>query len=142
MSKWIVDVTLTSCFTVEVEADGWGEARAAAAREAPPGEVQTVSSAMPRQQLGEPWVHGGRWYMDRPQQPSDVIVFKRAHGHTFTEADIGQLAARLAAVGLDVLDSWNGAGCSTASFRCGGRNGDEEMSEERLAVFQAPRPYT
>lgn len=87
-------------------------------------------------QTGEPWVDV-YWY--DLHGPGDIVVGKRSIGNEFTAEDVELLDRRLRSLGLTVLDNWNGEGCDTVSFRCGGRKGREAFTAEQQAVLNAPR---
>lgn len=136
MPRWIVGVRETRVRDVEVEASNY-DAAVLAGEEAGAGASGHVT-ATPIRQLGEPWVTGG-WY--DLHGPSDVAVFNPSHGNLFTEADVAGLRGRLEKLGLAIVDSWNGAGRSTVSFKCGGRRGGDKFTKAQLATLLAPRDW-
>lgn len=89
-------------------------------------------------QIGEPWAYSHGWYMDR-EKPSDIIVVERSEGDRFKASDIRILRRRIVKLGFPVLDSWNGAGCATVSFRCSGRRGLKALTKSQLSILVAPR---
>lgn len=148
MSKWEVGYRLSlNAVKTEVDADTYSEALTAA-REAGEADAKSLGltdvsiEADVIRQTGEPWVvagiGGGPWY--DLHGPGDVIVLSRAHGNAFTQAQVDLLGERLAAMGLAVVASWNGAGTNQVSFRCRGRDGEGPMSEEHVKALLAPIP--
>lgn len=146
MAKWTVEITITRVVLRTVDARDWSEARHASALAGerlfaaqPPEKGETRwFSVDPKVQIGEPWVHA--YWIDMHGKPGDVVLAKRAHGHVFSRADIRILRARLAKLGLEVVDHWNGAGYTEGSFKCTGRrNRRRDFSRRELAVLVAPR---
>lgn len=151
MPRWKVRVRRIETSVVEVEADDYFDAASMAkglvcGATLPLGtDVVQISDgslvdadADVIAQLGEPWVAfptGGGWY----SSADDVVVLKRAVGNRFTAEDVALLQSRIESTGLEVIDSWNGDGYSTVSFRCKGRLGTEDMSAEHEAIILAPR---
>jgi len=134
--RWRVRVLLQHEF--EVDAVDWIEAHDLAKTQSlPEGSFITRSSCEVLSQEGEPWASGG-WY--DLHGPGDVIVIERAHGHCFTARDIELLTRRLTALGLRVLEHWNGEGTRTVTFRCSGRQDNGPMSAPHAAALLAPRP--
>ena len=137
--KWIIAVRQQRHYKIEVEADSYEAALNAgyiAAQE--PNSTEFKYLADPIQQLGEPWLKFGEWY--DLHGPGDVIVCERAIGNAFTKSDIDIIRSRLESLGLKVVDAWNGDGCSTSSFRCTGRVGTKQFTDEQLKILHAPRP--
>jgi hypothetical protein len=133
MAKWIVEVKKIERYTVEVEADDYSTARAAALAAPRPADVTVSVSATPRRQIGEPWLCRVE-YLDEVQ----VAVFGRAFGHEFTQADVDLLWRRLERLTYVVRDSWNGVGRDTVSFRIDGKATEDFTADER-ALLTAPR---
>lgn len=146
MSKWRVEVIEHARYesTVEVEANDWSSARDAAfakVQESPHALGSVWFDTRPQGviQLGEPWAKSYGWYMDGGV-PSDIIVAQRSCGNAFTAEDVLILRARIEALGFGVVDSWNGAGTDTVSFRCTGRKGFTDLTAKQIAALVAPRP--
>lgn len=137
MSTWKVEVRFVGHQTVEVEAGSYDEACRAALRESDVSKADLTAYPENLVQQGEPWLRFGEWY--DLHRPAPVMVFERAHGHTFEETDVTILRDRLGKIGLMVVDEWNGEGCNTVSFRCNGRRSDEQINEEERAALHAPR---
>jgi len=135
--KYSAKVSVTRRYAVEVEAEDSSQARSlaiASAVDSTGGKVTDTGVSLT--QLGEPWAYSHGWCGGLP---NDVIVVNRSLGNDFSHADIGLLKDRLIAMGLKVVDDWNGAGCSSVSFRCTGRKGTDKFTAEELAALLAPR---
>lgn len=138
MARWIVGITVERRYNVEVEAEGYGDARDTAAALPVDDSIEPSIGVDPLQRLGEPWAESHGWY--DLHGPDDIVVVERSYGHRFDEQDIEILSERLTAIGLKVRDHWNGVGCSQVSFRCSSRRGTRRMSKKHLKVLLAPRP--
>lgn len=139
MPKWKVAVRTQRSHQVTVEAPDYSSAHAAARDHPPATDVEPYVEVDVIEQLGEPWCAPHGWYMDREGRPSDVVVVERAFGQKFDAKDVELLEERLTALGLDVGENWNGAGCASVSFRCAGRVGDTALTTDELARLGAPR---
>jgi len=140
MKTWTAWVTKTERYPVTVEAENYGEVYGAAVAVLPgdaDGPAEISIHADDFVQLGEPWAYSDGWY--DLHGPDDIIVVERSTGNLFTGQDIDLLGKRLTDLRLKVIDRWNGAGCSTASFHCSGRKGTAKMSGKDLAFLLAPR---
>jgi hypothetical protein len=140
---WSVRVTKTVRSVAEftVLADSYRDVLKAAEDEAddnPQTKSEPIYDVDHVVQLGEPWTYCWGWYMDR-ETPSNVLVFERATGNTFTKDDVELLRARIEQTGFKVSESWNGEGVSSVSFACEGRKGFEPLTEDQLSVLLAPR---
>lgn len=134
--RWRVQIELTRRFEVEVEAENSSEAYTVA-REQNEAEGHAIDCDV-LEQLGEPWLRSAYWY--DLHGPADIVVAEPSFGHKFSFPDIALLKSRLEALGLEVFDSWNGGGCTTVSFRCRGRIGADDFTDEQRAAICAPRP--
>lgn len=132
--EWKVSVSVCRTVEITVIADSWEEAndRAHGLRDDEViGGERTVSVDVLRETVG-PFVRGG-WY--DLHDIGDVIVFECRHGHRFTSTEIATLQKRLTATGLEVIDSWNGPGCPSVSFRCLGRTDKRRSARLPESVY-------
>ena len=142
MSLWEIDVSfrIPRDQRIKVEASDYEAACAEGQRVGREMAAKighgAVARARVERQLGEPWVYTSGWY--DLHGPGPVVVFQRAVGNAFTEREVEVLGERLNTLGLNVEDHWNGVGCGQVSFRCGGRNGDDDMTDEQIAELTAP----
>lgn len=132
--EWEIEIVDRRSVCVRVQAASYGEARSA-------GEAAMVSGELGRhvnvmRAHGEPWVTGG-WY--DLHEVGDVVVCERAYGNGFTEEEVQLLQERLEEMGLTVVESWNGAGSDTVSFRCTGRQRPRPMTKAQQRALCAPR---
>lgn len=142
MAKWLVSVKRVVSYYVEVEANGSGAAEQVAMEldvdsSQQRGASKRTTSAEARRRLGEPWVKMS-WY--DLHEPGDVVVGQRSFGNRFSVDDLRVLRERLETLGLKVVDSWNGLGCDTVSFRCAGRKGTKPFTTAEREALEAPRP--
>lgn len=137
MPRWLVEVKKVTRYEIEVDADGYFEAMKAARETSSPESAKHHISTDPIRQLGEPWARSQGWY--DLHEKDDIVVVETAFGNSFTEADVDLLHKRLVAMGFPPVDSWNGTGCQTVSFRCSGRKGGADFTPEQQAALVAPR---
>ncbi len=134
--RFMVQLVETRTWVGEVEAGDLSSTRAAANALIGMECTTTMCDAKVLRQLDEPWVNVC-WY--DLHGPGDVLLLRRAYGNTFDQRDIDLLRERLVAVGLTYEEDWNGAGCSSVSFRMSGRRGADPLTPEQVAFITAPR---
>jgi hypothetical protein len=147
MPEWTFDVALhipkeTFCCEGEDWSDAHSNAQEVADKLAKKVGHGAQASVSITRQLGEPWVKpfGGHAWYDL-HGPGDVICLERSTGNAFTQADIDLLKERIESCGLSVVDSWNGAGCGSVSFKLKGRDPvDAPFTPEQVKALLAPRP--
>lgn len=102
-----------------------------------PTAVRATHMATNARQIDGPWVG----LLDFDARAPHVLVAQRAAGWSLTERDVELLTVRMAELGFDVTDRWNGAGCDSVSFRVA--NPHRLSGEERahLTATRPPDPY-
>lgn len=138
--KYRMQIHQARLVTVEVEAQDFEEAvakgiQAGIADTAVAYRASYAPDSMT--QFGEPWAYTSGWY--DLHRPGGTIVVDRATGNVFSKGDIELLRARLAEIGLTVVDEWNGMGCAQVSFECQGRKDNRPMGLRDRAFLVAPR---
>lgn len=139
MRTYRINIKRCEYFQVTVKSENSSEARTAAiaALDNAGAPLSVNHEVMAYIQLGEPWAYSEGWY--DLHGPADVVVVERAPGNAFTEADVKLLSERLKAIGFPVVESWNGAGCGTVSFRCKDRKKPVQFSANQITKLLAPR---
>lgn len=144
MRTWEAQIKITYISTIQVEGEDWSAATRAARHEVESRMTQYAgvvednrrSNVEIVRQLGEPWV-SVCWY--DLHEPGDIIVAEPSYGNRFTKEEVLLLKNRIESLGLKVIDQWNGAGCDTCSYKCTGRVGTDQFSEDELKMLNAPR---
>jgi hypothetical protein len=85
-------------------------------------------------QLGEPWCWAQCLERTAAHGGCTVVVVHRSAGNRLSEPDVQLLRRRIEAMGIRIMDAWNGAGLDHGSFKC-----ETEPTAEQLEQLCAPR---
>lgn len=136
--KFLVRVTATRTYDLEIEAETRSDAEdACEGMPAPSNGVTEHVSHEAQLQISGPWLAYVNWY--DLHGTGNVIVGEPKLGHSFDELDIELLCARLELLGLTILETWNGAGCTTVTVRCAGRRSPAKLTDAEIELLMAPR---